>query len=36
MMMSEMSLQAKGMLALAVLTIYAAGLTVFVLDQKGH
>ncbi|MDH3761171.1 MAG: ATP-binding protein [Gammaproteobacteria bacterium] len=29
-----MSLQAKGMLAFAVLTIYAAGLTVFVLDQK--
>jgi signal transduction histidine kinase len=33
-MLSEMSLQAKGMLAFAVLTIYAAGLTVFVLDQK--
>ena len=33
-MFSEMSLQAKGMLAFAVLTIYAAGLTLFVLDQK--
>jgi signal transduction histidine kinase len=33
-MMSGMSLQAKGMLAFAVLTVYAVGLTVFVLDQK--
>jgi signal transduction histidine kinase len=29
-----MSLQTKGLLAFAVLTVYAAGLTVFVLDQK--
>jgi signal transduction histidine kinase len=29
-----MSLQAKGMIAFTVLTIYAAGLTLFVLDQK--
>jgi hypothetical protein len=33
-MMSGMSLQTKGLLAFAVLTIYAAGLTLFVLDQK--
>ena len=33
-MISGMSLQAKGMLAFAVLTIYAVGLTLFVLDQK--
>jgi signal transduction histidine kinase len=33
-MMSGMSLQAKGMIAFTVLTIYAAGLTLFVLDQK--
>ena len=33
-MISELSLQTKGMLAFAVLTIYAAGLTLFVLDQK--
>lgn len=33
-MMSGMSLQAKGMIAFAVLTIYAASLTFFVLDQK--
>jgi signal transduction histidine kinase len=33
-MKSEMSLQTKGMLAFAMLIIYAAGLTVFVLDQK--
>jgi hypothetical protein len=33
-MISEMSLQTKGMLAFVVLTIYAAGLTLFVLDQK--
>jgi signal transduction histidine kinase len=33
-MMSGMSLQTKGLLAFAVLTVYAAGLTVFVLDQK--
>ena len=33
-MLSGMSLQAKGMIAFAVLTIYAACLTVFVLDQK--
>ena len=33
-MMSEMSLQTKGLLAFAVLTLYAVGLTVFVLDQK--
>ena len=32
--MSEMSLKMKGMLAFAVLMIYATGLTVFVLDQK--
>jgi hypothetical protein len=32
--MSGMSLQTKGLLAFAVLTVYAAGLTVFVLDQK--
>ncbi len=33
-MISDMSLQTKGLLAFAVLTIYAAGLTVFVLAQK--
>ena len=33
-MISTMSLQAKGMLAFAVLMVYAAGLTLFVLDQK--
>lgn len=33
-MMSKMSLQTKGLIAFAVLTIYAAGLTLFVLDQK--
>ena len=33
-MISEMSLQMKGVLAFVVLTIYAAGLTFFVLDQK--
>ena len=32
--MSELSLQTKGMLAFTVLMIYAAGLTLFVLDQK--
>lgn len=33
-MKTEMSLLTKGMLAFVVLTIYAAGLTVFVLEQK--
>jgi signal transduction histidine kinase len=33
-MLSKMSLQMKGLIAFAVLTIYAAGLTLFVLDQK--
>ena len=33
-MMSEMSLQTKGLLAFAVLTLYAAALTLFVLNQK--
>ena len=33
-MISQMSLQTKGMLAFVVLMIYAAGLTLFVLDQK--
>ena len=32
--MSELSLQTKGMLAFAVLMLYAAGLTLFVMDQK--